>query len=189
MTLILDPTNTADDAGYQGIRTILDIPSTVTDVDIDADPLFQEAEQICVEAVPTAALTQTGPGEGRNYQYRNRIITACQYLSVANMLYGGGNTATSTSAGGTREISSESETIGAVTKRTDYGDFGGTTTRTTTHGVVERSEFFIQNAYRILLALNPDFIVPDHHDTIINPGGGGITTRPTVLSTKSRLVG
>ena len=70
----------------------------------------------------------------------------------------------SSSGGGTREVSAVSESIGPVTVRTDYRDFGGTRSGTTTHGVADRSAFFIESAYRILLALNPDFIVPDHHN-------------------------
>ena len=179
MTLILDPANTADDAGYNGIRTILSLTVTqVSNIALDADPLYQEAEQICVEAVPEASLLMTGTDEGRNYPFRNRIITADQYLSVANMLYGGSNTTTFTSGGGTREVSAVSESIGPVTVRTDYRDFGGTRSGTTTHGVADRSAFFIESAYRILLALNPDFIVPDHHNAIIS--GGSIPVKAAV---------
>ncbi len=164
MTLILDPANTADNTGYEGIRTLVGF--TLTNAEIDAHPLFGDAEEFVVSVVPASELPS-----GRTYTNRNRVIRALQFMTKYNFLYDSASSGSSTTSGGTREVRAVSETIGPVTTRTEYGDFGATTTRDYTHGVDNQTEFYLQSAYRILMALNPDFNIPDHHSTII---GGDI---------------
>ena len=188
MTLILDPTNTADNDGYNGLRTVLGLDvSQVTNADIDADPLFQDAEEFVVNVVPNAALARTGAMEGRNYPQRGRVIRALQFLSAYNFLYGGSDTITLQTSGGTRQVRSESETIGPVTTRTEYGEFGATTTESRTQGIDDRSQFFLDSAYAILKAINPNFEIPAHHNTAA--GGSGNLPSPTAKATKSTLYG
>ena len=163
MTLILDPMETADDAGFEGIRTLVGI--TLTDDQINMHPLFDDSEEFIVSVVPASALPS-----GRSYADRNRVIRALQFLTKYAFLYDSASSGSSTSGGGMREVRAESETIGPITKRTEYGSFGGTTTKDYTHGVDNQTEFYLQSAYRILTELNPNFNIPDHHSSII----GGI---------------
>lgn len=164
MTLILDPMESSDDAGYEGIRTLVGI--TLTNAQIDVHPLFDDAEEFIVGVVPASELPS-----GRTYISRNRVIRALQFLTKYNFLYDSASSGSSTTGGGTREVASTTETVGPITTTTSYRDFGGTTTTDYTHGVDNQTEFYLQSAYRILQALNPNFIIPDHHDAIINPGG------------------
>ena len=178
MSLILDPTNSADDSGYDGMRILLGLDvSLVSNADIDADPLFQDAEEFIVIVVPASALPT-----GRTYTDRLRVIRALQFLSTYNFLFGGSDTISIQTAGGTREVKAVSETIGPITKRTEYGEFGGSTNKTITHGVDNRSEYFLQSAYRILLSINPDFKIPAHHGGVL--GGGSIPVEAATTNSK-----
>ena len=182
MSLIIDPTNSADDAGYDGLRVLLGIDAAqVSNADIDADPLFQDAEEFIVGVVPAVALPS-----GRTYANRTRVIRALQFLAAYNFLFGGSDTITTQTSGGAREVSAVSESIGPITTRTDYRDFGGSTTRNATHGVDNRSTFFLNSAYAILKAINPNFEVPVQHTST---AGGGSLENPTALLTGSKLYG
>ena len=180
MGRILDPTNSLDDAGFEGLLTLLG--STLTSVELNVHPLFESAEEFIVGVVPAAELPS-----GRSYIHRNRVVRALQFLTKYNFLYDSTSSGSSTSGGGTREVRAESETIGPVTKRTEYGEFGGTTTKDYTHGVDNQTEFYLNSAYEILKSLNPDFDIPAQHDNIID-GGGGLPS-PRAFSTDSTLVG
>ena len=150
MTLILDPTNTDDQASFAGIRDLASVEST--DAQINANPLFQDAEDYIVGRIATAALPS-----GRTHASRRQIVRALQFLTVANFLLGGGDVATtsgdsdSTSTG---TVESESTTIGSVSKTTRYSSSTRTVGRSheslSALSLEERADWYRERAVEII---------------------------------------
>lgn len=104
MADILNPTNSADDDAFDGIRDLAH--TTATNAEIDKNPLFLSAEDYIVSRDAMAT--------DRNYAHRGQIVLALQFLTAANFLEGGG--ATSASSSGSQQTS------GTISSRT-VGDF------------------------------------------------------------------
>jgi hypothetical protein len=184
MGRILDPTNTSDDGAYNGLRVV--VGTTYTNAQIDVDPLYIYAEDFIIGVYPAAALPS-----GRNISERAKVVLGLQLLGSYNFIAMGGGSSSFQTSGGVRQIRAESESIGPITKRTEYADFGASTTGIITHAVVARTGELLRGAYSILKELNPDFIIPDAHVDIISGGGGsgGTIPSPKAFSTDSTLVG
>ena len=73
MGQILDPTNSADDAAYQSINTLLGTSFTIAE--IDANPLFCAAEDDIIELIPEAI--------DRNYANRDEVVKALVFCVAA----------------------------------------------------------------------------------------------------------
>ena len=183
MGRILDPTNTADDGAYNGIKVV--VGTTYTNAQIDVDPLYLYAEEFIIGVYPTAV--------DRTNSERTKVVLCLQLLASYNFIAMGGGSSSFQTSGGVRQIRAESESIGPITKRTEYADFGASTTGVITHAVVARTGELLRGAYSILKELNPDFIIPDAHLDIISggggSGGGGTIPSPKAFSTDSTLVG
>lgn len=181
MARILDPSNSADDAAYNGIRVV--VGTTYTNAQIDADPLFLYAEEFIIGVYPNA--------ENRADTNRAKVVLCLQLLASYNFIAMGGSASSFQTSGGTREVQRTTETIGPITKTVDYADFGATTSGVITHAVVARTAELLNGAYQLLKELNPDFVIPDSHVDIISGGGsgGGPLPSPTATLTTSTLVG
>lgn len=105
MARILDPTNTADNAGYEAIRTLLDVDTS--NADIDADPIFRLSEDEIIARLPDA--------ENRNYAHRATIVNSgLPFCAVANFLEGGGSSTISSQATAGGDL--KSVTVGGVSQ-------------------------------------------------------------------------
>ena len=148
MTLILDPANADDVVSFEGIAELVGI--TATAEEINSSPLFISAERTIVILLPAAEL----PG-GRTHMNRHLIVAALQYLTAYNILFGGGSLTTQGGQviQGSGEVSSISETVLGVTRRTDY-DVGASVVGGGSISVTHesRAEFFLEE-YNKLLAL------------------------------------
>lgn len=163
MARILDPTNTDDNAGYEGLRTLLSVETT--NANLDADPLFRLSEDEIIARLPDAA--------DRNYANRADVITALQFCASANFLEGGGSSTESseTVAGGA--VKSITESVGEISKSTTYTE-GGTRSRGGAKtDPDDRSTFFREKCEAILKRLGAS--EPESSDG------------PFVLLTDSRL--
>lgn len=119
MSRIISPTITSDNGAYNGIRDLAAI--TATNSEIDANPLFEAAENFIADKLPDAELrSPTETGKGRTYPKRASVISALKFLTAAYMLRGGGDVAGKTIREGSGELKSETETIGPVTRTKSY---------------------------------------------------------------------
>ena len=124
MSRIIDPTNSADDTAFAGIRDLASITSDNNA--INANPLFQLAEAFIVDLLPDTELRSTPvAGKGRTYVNRASIITALQFLSASHLIRGGGSVGGGSESGDTTiertgVLRSETEHIGPVSRTKQY---------------------------------------------------------------------
>lgn len=129
MPQILDPTNTADNDAFDGIR---DLGHTAaTSADIVKNPLYLAAEDYIVGRYASAT--------DRNDAERDQVVLALQFLTAAYLLQGGGATASNTSA----------TTTGIVNSQTILGQTVRYASGGTTHGV-RVSHLDINDRYKFL---------------------------------------
>ena len=147
MTLILDPTNTADAAGFQGIMDLAETTSTAEQ--INANPLFIAAENYIVAKIPAAALP-----DGRTHAQRGRIVVALQFLTASYFLIGGGETATRTSQDAFMGvIESLTEQSGEISRTTQYASGSGISRTALSKMTVEERSGWLQKQADDIIAL------------------------------------
>ena len=99
--LITSPTETADNSVYENVRRLAE--TTDTNTEIDANPLYQNAELYIIGRLPAA--------ENRGYTNRSKVLIALGFIASSYMLSGDAPS----------EVGSEtikSETLGQL--RTEY---------------------------------------------------------------------
>ena len=140
MARILDPANTADNAGYEAIRTLLDVDTS--NADIDADPIFRLSEDEIIARLPDA--------ENRNYAHRATIVNSgLPFCAVANFLEGGGSSTVFSEATAGGDL--KSVRIGLVSKTYTEGSTRNRSGAQTDPS--ERSAFFRAKCDEILKEL------------------------------------
>lgn len=140
MPQILDPTNTADNDAFDGIRDLGH--TSATSADIVKNPLYTLAENYIIGRYATAI--------DRNDPERDQIVLALQLLVAAYLLQGGGETAAGSS--NIRQGAVESHTILGQTVR--YSAGGSTQlVRVSELDAKDRIKFFEDRAIAIMDAV------------------------------------
>ena len=124
---IVDPTETADNSVYESVNNLLG--TTETNAEIDANPLFQNAELYIIGKIPDAT--------ERTYAQRTKVLLALGMIAASYMLSGGAPNAV-----GGQTV--KSETIGLL--RTEYA----TSQTQGSQSVANRSQFLLDSGNSIL---------------------------------------
>lgn len=174
MSRIIDPTNSADDTAYAGIRDLSSITSN--NAMIDANPLFQLAEAFIVDLLPDTELRMpTVAGKGRTYPKRTSVITALQFLAASHLVRGGGSVGGGSESGDTTiertgVLRSETEQIGPISRTKSYST---SETSTESHRVETnvphdtRAEWLENQAHIILEQLGAKVQALDTGDFVV----------------------
>ena len=144
-TQILDPYNNADDAGYEGLRSLLGV--STPNAEFAANPLYQLSESEIIARVPDAA--------NRAYSQRELAIEALQFIAASNLLDGGAGSLTNEG----RTVRSETQSIGDITKTVSYQDSVSGTAASN-----NRSEFLRQKGEELLKRLTGGAAAPSDSD-------------------------
>lgn len=162
MAYILDTTNSADDDGYAGLNELSGL--TVSKDVLDKNPLFRQAERFIIGLLPDADIRKTGSGIGRNYQHRDDVIGALQFIGASYIIQGAEKVGDTTITQGSGEVKSTTERIGPFATTTSY-DVGASVSRSGGNeiGAADRAEFLFKEGIGILkgLGVDPDAALDD----------------------------
>ena len=152
MAYILDPTESADDDGYAGVNDLSG--STAAKDVLDKNPLFRHAERFIIGFIPAADVRKTGGGEGRNYEHRDEVIGALQFIAASYIIQGAEKAGDTTITQGSGDLKSETETIGPITRTKSY-DVGASVSRGGGNniGAADRASFLYEEGLEILKGL------------------------------------
>lgn len=168
MSRIISPTVTADNPAYTGLKDLASITST--NAEIDANPLFQLAENFIATKLPDSVLrSPTEPEKGRTFPQRPSVISALQFLAASYMLRGGGSVGGETVTEGSGALKSESTRLGPVETSKSY-DVGSSSSRQSAGDVsdTDRADWLEKQGLAILegLGVNVSDVTSDGEVTV-----------------------
>ena len=149
MAYILDPTNSADDDGYAGVNDLSG--STAAKDVLDKNPLFRHAERFIIGLIPDADIRKTGSGVGRQYEHRDEVIGALQFIAASYLIQGVEKVGDTTISQGSGEVKSVTERLGPFSTTESY-DVGASVSRSGGNniGASDRASFLYEEGLEIL---------------------------------------